>query len=178
MQNPCSWLVKSQTTESYDLIHVGKENHWFVWKGLIESNQKVSIECNGCRDNSDCNYNGECLGRECVCNEGYFGALCQFTKPCNVVRCEWLVIDICFSLSCANWFWYILSTSVPTILDSWKGWKHDTPIIPPYYWRQWSICRILWKTNVRSAQHVWDALQSPSSWFSRKWLRGLWDWIS
>ena len=85
--------MKSQTTDSYDLIQVSKESQWFVWKGLIESMRAVSIECNQCKDNADCNYNGECIERECTCNEGYFGALCQFTAPCNIIRCKWLTID-------------------------------------------------------------------------------------
>lgn len=94
LQNPCSWLMKSQTTDSYDIISVGTELQWFVWKGLIKSKAAVSIECNQCNDEADCNYNGQCLDGECYCNEQYFGALCQFTKPCNVVRCEWLTIDV------------------------------------------------------------------------------------
>lgn len=80
--------MKSQTTDTYDLIEVGMESQWFVWKGLIESRHTVSFECNQCKDKADCNYHGECVERECVCNEEYFGALCQFTTPCAVVRCE------------------------------------------------------------------------------------------
>jgi hypothetical protein len=82
--------MKSQSTDSFDIIELGKEPEWFIWKGLIVSKRAISIECNQCEDKSSCNYNGQCLERECICNEDFFGTLCQFTKPCNSIRCEYL----------------------------------------------------------------------------------------
>jgi len=56
-ENKCSWLLRSPNTETYDLIELAEESKWFVWKGLELSDYRVSIECNDCDDDSDCNYN-------------------------------------------------------------------------------------------------------------------------
>ena len=110
LQNPCSWLLKTQTTDSYDIIQVAKESQWHVWKGLIESTQSVSFECIECADRADCNYHGQCHDGECICNKGYFGSLCQFSSPCNSMRCEcstdaeyWCVCDL-YSTAYAFYF--------------------------------------------------------------------------
>lgn len=84
---PC----RTPTTESYDIIDVAEGMEWFVWTGKVETDYRVSIECNECDGNEDCNYNGEC-GREeeglCSCKAGFFGTFCQFTEPCSVIRCK------------------------------------------------------------------------------------------
>ena len=88
MQNPCSWLFKSQATASFDIIKLAKDSDWSVWRGVIEPKHSLSIECTQCEDRSACNYNGQCLESKCICNEGYFGELCQFERPCYQIRCE------------------------------------------------------------------------------------------
>ncbi|KAL7531293.1 hypothetical protein ACHAXR_003958, partial [Thalassiosira sp. AJA248-18] len=87
-ENECSWLLRSPGTDSYDIIELADENEWFVWKGLIEDDYKVSIECNECYADSDCNYNGKCDHKECICLEDHFGIHCQFELPCAVIRSE------------------------------------------------------------------------------------------
>ena len=68
---------------------------WFVWKGLVESEYRVSIECNECEVGQDetCNYNGVCVDEKCDCNNDHFGTFCEFLRPCDVIRCK------CFSVS-------------------------------------------------------------------------------
>lgn len=62
---------------------------WFMWKGLVESEYRVSIECNECDDNGEsCNYNGVCIDEKCECNDEHFGTFCQFNNPCDVIRTE------------------------------------------------------------------------------------------
>mmetsp|Transcript_20385 Transcript_20385/g.58971 ORF Transcript_20385/g.58971 Transcript_20385/m.58971 type:complete len:591 (-) Transcript_20385:139-1911(-) len=93
-ENECSWLLRSPETDSYDIIELAEEREWFVWRGLIETNYRVSIECNECNDNADCNYNGKCAHDSesdsdiCVCDENHFGVACQFQQPCEVIRSE------------------------------------------------------------------------------------------
>lgn len=68
VQNECSWLLRSPTTDSYDLIQLAEETEWLIWKGLQESEYRISIECNECDSDADCNYNGICSDDKCDCN--------------------------------------------------------------------------------------------------------------
>ena len=94
-ENECSWLLRSPGTDLYDIIQLAEDSEWFVWKGLIETDYKVSIECNECDGDSDCNYNGNCQydvdsdSDRCSCDEFHYGISCQFDLPvCDVIRCE------------------------------------------------------------------------------------------
>ena len=58
-ENECSWLLRSDETDSYDVIEVATEGHWSVWTGQIDRESSISIDCNECNNNVDCNYHGE-----------------------------------------------------------------------------------------------------------------------
>jgi len=88
LENDCSWLLKSPETDSYDIIELAEESEWFVWKGLIESEYRISIECNECDDHAGCNYSGKCVDEICDCDDEHFGILCQYERPCPVIRSE------------------------------------------------------------------------------------------
>ena len=77
-------------TESFDIVELAEETEWMVWKGLIEYEYKVSIECDECDNNASCNNNGSCNTEDerCDCFEGYFGPHCEYLSPCEVTRCE------------------------------------------------------------------------------------------
>ena len=77
MQNKCSWLLISSHTEEYDLIEVAKEGSWSVWKGRIESGCAISVQCNDCKENADCNYRGECIHQRCHCDENVSDFECR-----------------------------------------------------------------------------------------------------
>jgi hypothetical protein len=85
LQNPCSWLMKSKSTIPFDITSA---DSWYWWSGVIEKNPLVSIECIQCHGQSGCNYNGQCVENICACEEGFYGTFCQYSKPCDVMRCE------------------------------------------------------------------------------------------
>ena len=93
IQNDCSWLLKSPSTDSYDIIEMAETTDWHLWDGSVKDGVKVSIECNDCDEGSkeSCNYHGECgldqSGR-CSCYDGFFGAHCEFSEPCDEIKCE------------------------------------------------------------------------------------------
>eukprot|EP00804_Cyclotella_cryptica_P003412 CCRYP_018561-RA/>CCRYP_018561-RA protein AED:0.21 eAED:0.21 QI:122/0.81/0.75/1/0.54/0.58/12/0/862 len=77
------WLLRSPQTNVYDLIDV-QHDDWSVWTGIITPGNKVSIICNLCDHNSDCNYHGECgEDGECYCNPGFYGLHCEFEEFCD-----------------------------------------------------------------------------------------------
>jgi len=87
-ENECSWLLRTPATESFDLIDLAESTEWFVWKGEIETDYRVSIECNECNENSDCNYAGECKEEKCVCDDDHFGSHCHLDTPCKMIGPE------------------------------------------------------------------------------------------
>jgi hypothetical protein len=57
--------------------------------------RRISIKCNECFEDSDCNYNGQCKGStkysnegRCKCFPNYFGVFCQYNQPCESIRTE------------------------------------------------------------------------------------------
>lgn len=63
-----AWLLRSPETEEYDLLNV--QGEWNIWLGRIATT-KVSISCNACNDNTDCNLNGVCQeDGTCKCKSG------------------------------------------------------------------------------------------------------------
>ena len=60
----CNWLLRSPYTTEFDLLNV--ESKWQVWVGVIGTSE-VSIVTNECRDNADCNLNGDCVEGKCSC---------------------------------------------------------------------------------------------------------------
>lgn len=54
----------------------------------------VSYSCNACNEDSDCNLNGNCVNRKCVCNSGggtdYLGTHCQvkLKESCGTIISE------------------------------------------------------------------------------------------
>ena len=82
----CHWLVRSPETTGFDLLDVDISGKWEVWLGKIASTD-VSIKCNLCSDESDCNLNGDCVNGICVCDDGpdadYFGTHCEVVLEKN-----------------------------------------------------------------------------------------------
>jgi len=76
----CPWLLRSPGTASYDLLDV--DGRWNIWTGAIFQTE-VSIKCNECLDDSDCNLNGVCnkSNGECECDADedavYLGGHCE-----------------------------------------------------------------------------------------------------
>jgi hypothetical protein len=64
-EDRCPWLLRSPKTETYDLLEV--QGKWEIWVGAI-SQMEVTVVCNKCSSNSDCNLNGVCNeSSECEC---------------------------------------------------------------------------------------------------------------
>lgn len=75
----CNWLARSQETEGFDLFDV--DGKWQIWTGVIVETE-VSVKCNECSDDYDCNLNGICNSHgKCDCdideNAVYFGTHCE-----------------------------------------------------------------------------------------------------
>ncbi len=60
----CNWLLRSAETDEFDLLNV--DGSWKVWVGVIDSTE-VSVSCNICSENTDCNLNGQCVDGSCKC---------------------------------------------------------------------------------------------------------------
>lgn len=78
-ESGCSnWLLRNQQTRGYDLLSV--EGDWDTWVGIIEK-MPVSVVCNECHKESDCNLKGECISGKCSCRNGngaqYLGPHCE-----------------------------------------------------------------------------------------------------
>jgi len=84
----CNWLLRSPETDSYDLLEVNPS--WSIWVGVIGSTS-VSITCNECNDNTDCNLNGQCVDGSCQCYRGdgaqFLGMHCEtkLTDECQTI---------------------------------------------------------------------------------------------
>mmetsp|Transcript_13556 Transcript_13556/g.22257 ORF Transcript_13556/g.22257 Transcript_13556/m.22257 type:complete len:665 (-) Transcript_13556:54-2048(-) len=75
----CNWLLRSPETDSFNVLDAAGK--WDMWVGVLGTTD-VSITCNRCFENSDCNLNGECSDDGiCICNNGngvnYFGEHCE-----------------------------------------------------------------------------------------------------
>ena len=83
----CPWLVRSETTNVYDIEDV--QGPWQVWRGVIEMTD-VQITCNECSDDDDCNLNGICKENgNCECFDDVEGK--TFLGP----HCEIILEDEC-----------------------------------------------------------------------------------
>jgi len=89
-ENECNWLLRSPRTDSFDLIEVAEAGGWEVWKGVKDVDYTISITCNDCGDDADCNYNGKCVDQKCECYDelDFFGVYCELQKPCGEIRSE------------------------------------------------------------------------------------------
>lgn len=77
----CPWLLRSPNTDEFDLLDV--PHTWEIWVGVIDNEAQMSVACNECRDDTDCNLNGVCTDKECVCtNPDYAGRHCELELPC------------------------------------------------------------------------------------------------
>lgn len=54
IQSECAWLLRSPKTIEYNLVDVPFDE-WSVWAGVIVQGNKVSIFCDECEEDSDCN---------------------------------------------------------------------------------------------------------------------------
>jgi len=88
--NECNWLLRSPETDDFDIISVAEEGGWSVWKGVVGTNYPITVTCNECSSNADCNYHGECVDEKCICDDDldYFGIYCELAKPCQQIRSE------------------------------------------------------------------------------------------
>ncbi|KAL7521761.1 hypothetical protein ACHAWX_006442 [Stephanocyclus meneghinianus] len=64
-ESDCPWLLKANSL-GYELLDVPSDS-WSVWVGTITQTE-VSISCNACTSDVDCNLNGECLNKICKCD--------------------------------------------------------------------------------------------------------------
>lgn len=93
-----SWLAKSTETKSYSLVE-SSQDVWDLWTGIVLPGTSISVTCNECNSESDCNYNGPCKEKKCDCYESHFGQQCQFKTPCDVLVSK-LSIRFCFESLC------------------------------------------------------------------------------
>ncbi|KAL7536191.1 hypothetical protein ACHAXR_006980 [Thalassiosira sp. AJA248-18] len=91
----CNWLLRSPDTDEYDLRYV--DGDWSIWTGVVGKTE-VSIACNTCSDNVDCNLNGQCVDGECKCYNNA-GCLAAATKSSQAqylgMHCETRLSDSC-----------------------------------------------------------------------------------
>ncbi|KAL7549674.1 LOW QUALITY PROTEIN: hypothetical protein ACHAWF_012944, partial [Thalassiosira exigua] len=85
----CDWLARSPKTEGFDLLEV--EGKWQIWTGVIVESE-LSIQCNECSDDADCNMNGVCNSdRNCYCDTYddvvHLGTHCEvkLEKKCRTI---------------------------------------------------------------------------------------------
>ncbi|KAL7536320.1 hypothetical protein ACHAXR_008766 [Thalassiosira sp. AJA248-18] len=83
----CPWLLRSPDTTSFNLLEVSGD--WSIWTGIINTGATFQTICNHCKSEADCNYHGQCIEKECVCDvnradgfRDYNGMQCQFPRPC------------------------------------------------------------------------------------------------
>ena len=65
-KDECPWLLKSGETTEFNLLEVS--NNWYIWTGTISTGAELSTVCDACNQPAECNYHGECVEEECVCN--------------------------------------------------------------------------------------------------------------
>lgn len=84
-ESSCPWLLRSPDTEAYDLLEVTGD--WHIWVGTINKGGQLSVTCNGCKTNTDCNLNGKCVDGECDCSgtSWHEGIHCEHEKPCDQI---------------------------------------------------------------------------------------------
>lgn len=90
--NECDWLLRSEETEQFSIEEVSND-FWYLWRGRIEDEYRVNINCAECANDADCNYFGKCihqpgLDQRCECFPGHFGVFCENVVPCNTIRSE------------------------------------------------------------------------------------------
>lgn len=90
VENECNWLLRSPSTDDFDIISVAEMGGWSVWKGVVGVNYPITVTCNECSSRADCNYHGECVDEKCVCDDdlNFFGVYCELAKPCQQIRSE------------------------------------------------------------------------------------------
>jgi len=89
-----SWLLRSPPTEDFDLLSSTAED-WSIWLGRIDTT-RVTIACNLCIDDTDCNLNGFCQpDGSCICKENvggvsYIGSHCEIKlrEDCGTIKSE------------------------------------------------------------------------------------------
>lgn len=96
----CLWLARSAETEGFDLLDVA--GSWQLWVGAIGTTE-LSVACNECEDDTDCNLNGSCdaMTHECICDEEegvtYLGYHCEvkLVDECRIIigedESEWSI---------------------------------------------------------------------------------------
>ena len=111
-QNGCFWLMKSEPTDSFDILESGL-SQWYMWDGSVQPGINVVVKCNDCGapgDKESCNYNGECaLTTRCNCDFGYYGTHCEFKSPCNEIECECLIYYPKIGSRCLRMFVLIIT---------------------------------------------------------------------
>ncbi|KAL7533728.1 hypothetical protein ACHAXR_006358 [Thalassiosira sp. AJA248-18] len=111
----CNWLARSPETEGFDLFDV--DGKWQIWTGVIVETE-VSVKCNECSDDYDCNLNGICNRHgKCDCdideNAVYLGTHCEvkLEDKCRTITGEkyndtWSVGHTgTFSADASIWVW-------------------------------------------------------------------------
>mmetsp|Transcript_9587 Transcript_9587/g.16316 ORF Transcript_9587/g.16316 Transcript_9587/m.16316 type:complete len:607 (-) Transcript_9587:340-2160(-) len=82
------WLLRSQPYPGYDLG--GAAGGWQIWEGKIVPTD-VSLTCDKCDDDADCNLNGVCDNGKCQCRKQdgvmYLGEHCevQLKDECRTI---------------------------------------------------------------------------------------------
>ena len=91
-----TWLLRSPETDEYDLLL--EQGKWSIWLGRIDTTS-VSISCNRCREDADCNLNGKCEDDgTCTCKTAeetggtnYIGTHCEVKlkeSTCGTIMSE------------------------------------------------------------------------------------------
>ena len=52
-ENECHWLLRSPSTDDFDIISVAALGEWSVWKGVINNGYPITITCNECLSTAD-----------------------------------------------------------------------------------------------------------------------------
>eukprot|EP00984_Skeletonema_dohrnii_P027544 scaffold17096_cov84-Skeletonema_dohrnii-CCMP3373.AAC.3 len=85
------WLLRSQEYLGFDLG--GAAGGWQIWEGKIVPTD-VSLTCDKCKDDADCNLNGECNNGKCQCRKQdgvmYLGEHCevQLKDECRTITSQ------------------------------------------------------------------------------------------
>ena len=52
-ENECNWLLRSPSTDDFDIISVAALGEWSVWRGVVNVNYPITVTCNECISTAD-----------------------------------------------------------------------------------------------------------------------------
>ena len=74
--DPCDYVAKSKETETYDITQT-VNTEWITFNTVTSQNAQVDFISLSCKSCTDCNGNGICTDKGCLCQPGTYGFDCE-----------------------------------------------------------------------------------------------------